>query len=74
MNDRVTDTGRSVDLNAKCRLKMIKPFVGAQADICDAFGFKIQGSCTKIHVSRQKRNNKRGTPLKKLSGEVNNRN
>lgn len=71
MNDRVTDTGRSVDLNAKCRVKIIKPFVGAQADICDAFGFEIQGSCTKTHVSRQNRNNKRDTSLKNLSDEVN---
>ena len=69
MNNRLTDIGRAVYLNTKCRVQMITPFVGAQVDICDAFGFESQGSCTKTHVSRQKRNNKRGTPLKNPRGD-----
>ena len=36
------------------RLKFITPFVGAQVDICNAFGFEIPEGCTPDYVSRRK--------------------
>jgi hypothetical protein len=47
------------------RAKMITPFVGAQVDICEEFGFEIPEGCTPIYVSRQKPVRKRGRPPKK---------
>jgi transposase len=48
------------------RTKTITPFVGAQADICDAFGFDIPEGCAPLYVSRQKSPRKRGRPPKKM--------
>jgi len=47
------------------RAKTITPFVGAQVDICEAFGFKIPEGCAPAYVSRQKPARKRGRPTKK---------
>jgi hypothetical protein len=47
------------------RAKVITPFVGAQLDICDAFGFKIPEGCAPVYASRQKPAHKRGRPPKK---------
>jgi transposase len=48
------------------RAKVITPFVGAQVDICKAFGFDIPEGCTPTYVSRQKPpKRKRGRPSKK---------
>jgi len=47
------------------RAKMITPFVGAQVDICEAFGFKVPEGCAPVYTSRQKPARKRGRPSKK---------
>ena len=47
------------------RVKSITPFVGAQIDICEAFGFDIPEGCAPTYVSRQKPARKRGRPPKK---------
>jgi hypothetical protein len=47
------------------RAKVITPFVGAQVDICEAFGFDIPEGCAPTYVSRQKPARKRGRPPKK---------
>jgi len=47
------------------RAKVITPFVGAQVDICEAFGFDIPEGCTPAYVSRQKPSRKRGRPPKR---------
>jgi hypothetical protein len=47
------------------RAKAITPFVGAQVDICEVFGFKIPDGCAPAYVSRQKQPRKRGRPPKK---------
>jgi len=47
------------------RAKVITPFVGAQIDICEAFGFDIPEGCAPTYVSRQKPPRKRGRPPKK---------
>jgi len=47
------------------RTKVITPFVGAQVDICKAFGFNIPEGCAPANVSRQKPARKRGRPPKK---------
>ena len=49
----------------KNRAKAITPFVGAQVDICEAFGFDIPEGCAPTYVSRQKPARKRGRPPKK---------
>jgi len=36
------------------RAKVITPFVGAQIDICEEFGFKILEGCSPEYVSRKK--------------------
>jgi hypothetical protein len=46
------------------RAKVITPFVGAQADICEAFGFDIPEGCAPAYTSRQKSKRKRGRPPK----------
>jgi hypothetical protein len=46
------------------RAKMITPFVGAQADICEAFGFAIPDGCATDYTSRKKPKRKRGRPPK----------
>jgi hypothetical protein len=35
------------------RAKVITPFVGAQVDICEVFGFKIPEGCSPEYVSRK---------------------
>jgi len=47
------------------RARVITPFVGAQVDICKAFGFDIPKSCDPDYISRQKSKRKRGRPPKK---------
>jgi transposase len=47
------------------RTKVITPFVGAQVDICKAFGFDIPEDCAPTYTSRQKAKRKRGRPPKK---------
>jgi transposase len=46
------------------RAKVITPFVGAQVDICEAFGFDIPEGCAPVYTSRQKPKRKRGRPPK----------
>ena len=46
------------------RAKMITPFVGAQVDICEAFGFDVPTGCAPDYTSRQKPKRKRGRPPK----------
>jgi transposase len=47
------------------RAKSLTPFVGAQVNICNAFGFEIPEGCAPTYVSRQKSKRKRGRPSKK---------
>ena len=47
------------------RAKMITPFMGAQVDICNTFGFEIPEGCAPTYISQQKRKHKRGRPSKK---------
>jgi transposase len=46
------------------RAKVITPFVGSQADICEAFGFGIPEGCAPAYTSRKKPRRKRGRPPK----------
>jgi len=48
------------------RAKVITPFVGAQVDICEMFGFEIPEGCAPAYVSRHKPALKRGRPPKKM--------
>ena len=50
------------------RAKTVTPFIGAQVDICEAFGFDIPEGCAPAYVSRQKQPHKRGRPPKKSVG------
>jgi transposase len=45
--------------------KKITPFIGAQVDICDAFGFEIPDGCAPTYKSQQKHSGKRGRPPKR---------
>jgi hypothetical protein len=47
------------------RAKSITPFVGAQVDICEVFGFEMPEGCAPAYVSKQKSPRKRGRPPKK---------
>ena len=47
------------------RAKSITPFVGAQVDICNEFGFNIPEGCAPTYVSRKRPERKRGRPSKK---------
>jgi len=47
------------------RAKVITPFVGAQIDVCEAFGFEIPEGCAPAYTSRQQLTRKRGRPPKK---------
>lgn len=47
------------------RAKMITPFIGAQVDICEAFGFEIPEGCAPSYMSCQKPKRKRGRPPKR---------
>lgn len=51
--------------------RRITPFVGAQLDICRAFGFDPPKGCDKVCTSIRKQEKKRGRPRKKVV-EVNN--
>ena len=51
--------------------RKITPFVGAQLEICDAFGFVPPKGCDKVYTSIRKQERKRGRPKKKVA-EVNN--
>lgn len=44
--------------------KFITPFVGAQVDICDAFGFEIPEGCRPTYTSRKSSKGKPGRPPK----------
>jgi transposase len=44
------------------RAKVITPFVGAQVDICEEFGFKIPEGCAPTYTSRKQPKRKRGRP------------
>jgi hypothetical protein len=46
------------------RAKLITPFVGAQIDICEVFGFEIPEGCAPTYKSRQQHKRKRGRPPK----------
>jgi transposase len=46
------------------RAKVITPFVGAQVDICEVFGFSIPKNCAPTYKSRQQPRRKRGRPAK----------
>ena len=47
------------------KFKFITPFVGAQIDICKAFGFTIPDGCAPVYVSKAKpKGGKRGRPAK----------
>jgi len=62
----VVDEMRPIRLiEHKKRAKSITPFVGAQVDICKAFGFDIPEGCAPTYVSRQKPPRKRGRPPKR---------
>jgi hypothetical protein len=62
----VLDEMRSIRLIEHTnRAKVITPFVGAQVDICEAFGFNIPEGCAPTYTSRQKPKRKRGRPPKK---------
>ncbi len=47
------------------KAKHITPFVGAQLDVCKAFGFPIPKGCEPAYISKQKSERKRGRPSKK---------
>ena len=47
------------------RAQLLTSFVGAQVDICEAFGFDIPEGCAPAYISRQKPKRKRGRPSKK---------
>jgi hypothetical protein len=49
------------------RAKVITPFVGAQVDICEAFGFEIPEHCAPTSKSRQKKSRKPGRTRKTRS-------
>jgi transposase len=51
------------------RAKVITPFVGSQADICEAFGFDIPEGCAPVYTSRQKPRRRRGRPPKPMVEE-----
>ncbi len=61
----VLDEMRSIRcVEHKGRAKFITPFVGAQLDICRAFGFDVPKGCTPLYDSRKKTGKKRGRPKK----------
>jgi len=47
------------------RAKVMTPFVGAQVDICKAFGFEIPEGCAPAYASREQHKRKRGRQPKK---------
>ena len=53
---------RCIEHNGKA--KFITPFIGAQLDICEAFGFDIPEGCSKEYKSRRVAPKRRGRPAK----------
>lgn len=47
------------------KAKFITPFIGAQVDICKAFGFDIPEGCAPTYTSKQKPPKRRGRPRRK---------
>ena len=47
------------------KMRTITPFVGAQVDICEAFGFNIPEGCAPKYRSRKVEPKRRGRPRKK---------
>jgi hypothetical protein len=47
------------------RARFITPFVGAQLDVCKAFGFEVPKGCAPLYPSRKKEKRKRGRPPKR---------
>jgi hypothetical protein len=63
----ILDEMRSIRLiEHSNRAKLITPFVGAQVDICEVFGFAIPKGCAPTYASRQTPKRKRGRPPKKV--------
>ena len=54
---------RCIEQEGKSRI--ITPFVGAQIDICKAFGFDIPEGCSPEYVSRKNGEKRRGRPRKR---------
>lgn len=52
------------------KAKHITPFVGAQIDIANAFGFKIPDNCAPKYTSRKKDAPRRGRPAKPKTTEL----
>lgn len=52
------------------KAKHITPFVGAQVDIANAFGFKIPENCAPKYTSRKKDAPRRGRPAKAKTTEL----
>ena len=48
------------------RAKVITPFVGAQLDICEEFGFEIPEGCAPTYISKKQPKRKRGRPPKPI--------
>jgi len=63
----ILDEMRPIRFIEQSNQTMITPFVGAQIDICDAFGFDIPENCAPINIRLQKPKRKRGRPRKKMS-------
>jgi transposase len=62
---QILDEMRSIRLIEHTnRAKVITPFVGAQVDICEEFGFEIPEGCAPAYTSRRKPKRKRGRPPK----------
>lgn len=53
---------RCIEHNGKA--KHITPFIGAQREICEAFGIKIPEGCAPVYKSKQAREKKPGRPKK----------
>ncbi len=49
------------------KAKHITPFVGAQVEICNAYGFPIPPGCAPDYVSKHKRPKQRGRPKRKTT-------
>ena len=49
------------------KTKYITPFVGAQVEICKAFGFEIPPGCAPDYTSKQKTPKRRGRPKRKTT-------
>jgi hypothetical protein len=47
------------------RAKLITPFVGAQLDVCKAFGFEVPKGCAPVYPSQKTASRKRGRPPKR---------